>query len=85
MNLAPEESVFSADVSYISFSLLANPVEELSTCEAACLAGALPVKEETAKPSPVPTEQLCYYSLHDQHSSVTVGARGLWDSGIQAG
>lgn len=84
-NLAPEGSVFSTDVSDVSFSLLANPMEELSTCEAACLAVGLPVKEETAKPSPLPTEQLCYYSLHDKRSSVTVGARGLWDGGIQAG
>ncbi|KAK2523911.1 Vipas39 [Columba guinea] len=58
VNLAPEESVFSTDVSHVSFSLLANPMEELSTWEAACLAFALPVKEETAKPSPVPAEQL---------------------------
>lgn len=64
--------MFNTDVSHVSFSLLANPMEELSPCEAACLAAALPVKEETAKPSPVPTEQLCYYSLHDQRSSVTV-------------
>lgn len=84
-NLAPEGSVFSTDVSHVSFSFLANPMEELSTCEAACLAVALPVKEESAKPSAAPTEQLCYYSLHDQRSSVTVGARGLWDSGMQAG
>lgn len=58
INLAPEESVFSTDVSHVLFSLLANPMEELSTWEAACLAFALPVKGETAKPSPVPAEQL---------------------------
>lgn len=68
--------MFSIAVSHILFSLLANPVEELSTCETACLAIALSLKEGTAKPSPVPTEQLCYYSLHDQRLSVTVGARG---------
>lgn len=77
--------MFSTGVSHVLFSLLANPMEELSTCEAACLAVTLPVKEETAKPSAVPTEQLCYYSLHDQRSSVTVGSRGSWDSDIQAG
>lgn len=37
-DLAPEGSVSSTDVSHVLFSLLANPMEELSTCEAACLA-----------------------------------------------
>lgn len=35
------------DVSHTLFSLLANPVEELSTSEAACLDIALPVQKET--------------------------------------
>lgn len=77
--------MFSIAVSHVLFSLSANPVEELNTCETACLTVALSLKEGTAKPSPVPTEQLCYYSLHDQPSSVAVGARGLWVHGIQAG
>lgn len=73
--------MFTLAVSHVLFSLLANPVEELSTC----LAVALSLKEGTAKPSPVPTEQLCSYSLHDQRSLVTVGACGLWERGVQAG
>lgn len=77
--------MFSIAVSHVLLSLLANPVEELNTCERASLAVALSLKEGTAKPSPVPTEQLCYFSLHDQRSSVTAGARGLWDCGVQAG
>lgn len=80
----PLRDVCSSLLSVISCSLPANPMEELSTCEATCLVIAMPVKEETTKLSPVPTERLCYYSLHDQHLSVAVGACGLWDSGIQA-
>lgn len=54
----PLRNLCSALMLVMSHSLLANPVEELSTWEAACLAVALPVREETTKPSPVPTEQL---------------------------
>lgn len=63
------------DVSHALFSLLANPVEELSTSEVTCLDVALPVQKETVTAGPAPTEQLCYYSLHDQCLSVTLGAR----------
>lgn len=51
-------------------------MEELSTSEATCLAVTLPVQKETVKAGPASTEQLCYYSLHDQCLSVTLGARG---------
>lgn len=64
------------DVSHALFSLLANPMEELSTSEVNLLGRCLASTKGDCKSCPAPTEQLCYYSLHDRCLSVTLGAHG---------